>query len=56
LKFRAAVLEEFRRPFVIKEVDLSPSNDEVPVRVVATGLCGRDIVVWRGGFRNLRTP
>jgi len=28
LKFRAAVLEEFRRPFVIKEVDLSPSNDE----------------------------
>ena len=56
MKFRAAVLEEFRRPFVIREVDLSPSNDEVPVRVVATGLCGRDVVVWRGGFRNLRTP
>ncbi len=56
-RYRAAVLEEFRKDFKIVEVE----KDEPPVgwcrlRVRATGVCGRDRVVWAGGFRNLRTP
>jgi len=31
-------------------------EDWVEVRVRAVGVCGRDVVVWRGGFPNLRPP
>ncbi|MGC9210054.1 MAG: zinc-binding dehydrogenase [Acidilobus sp.] len=56
MRFKAAVLKEFRAPFSVEEVELAPTEDEVPVRVLATGVCGRDVVVWLGGFRNLRPP
>ena len=56
MRFRAAVLRSFRSPFQIEEVEISPAEGEVPVKVVATGVCGRDVVVWLGGFRNLRPP
>ncbi|MET1101338.1 MAG: zinc-binding dehydrogenase [Pyrodictiaceae archaeon] len=54
---KAAVLEEFGKPFKIADVDLKPlSSDWVEVEVKAVGICGRDVVVWRGGFRSLRPP
>ncbi|BCU66831.1 alcohol dehydrogenase [Sulfolobales archaeon HS-7] len=47
------VLEEFNKPLVRKEVE---DQGEVEVDVKSSGVCGRDIVIWKGGFRNLRPP
>jgi alcohol dehydrogenase len=55
-KVRAAVLQNFRSNFEIKEVDLEAPDDWVLVDVKYVGICGRDLVVWKGGFRNLRPP
>jgi len=56
VKARAAVLREFGRPFELTDIDVSPGEGDVVVEVRSTGICGRDLVVWRGGFRNLRPP
>ncbi|MGC8569340.1 MAG: alcohol dehydrogenase catalytic domain-containing protein [Nitrososphaeria archaeon] len=53
---RAAVLESFGAPFVIKDVEERPGQGEVVVNIKASGICGRDLVIWRGGFRGLRPP
>jgi D-arabinose 1-dehydrogenase-like Zn-dependent alcohol dehydrogenase len=55
-RVRAAVLKSFGGPFSIEEVTIDVPEGWVPVRVGAVGICGRDIVVWRGGFRNLKPP
>ncbi|MGC8696409.1 MAG: hypothetical protein ACP5UD_08410 [Conexivisphaera sp.] len=51
---RAAVIEEFGRDLRIEDVEMEAGPGEVPVEVRASGICGRDLVVWRGGFRNLK--
>lgn len=57
MRFKAAVLREYMAPFSIEEVDITPPEQGwVPIRVKAVGVCGRDVVVWRGGFPNLRPP
>jgi len=54
---RAAILEKYGEPFIVRDVDLKPYKSSwVRVRVKAVGICGRDIVVWRGGFPPLRPP
>ncbi|ABP94575.1 MULTISPECIES: zinc-binding dehydrogenase [Metallosphaera] len=49
----AAVLERFSEPLVLREADV---GEGLPVKVKASGMCGRDLVIWRGGFRNLTPP
>lgn len=57
MKVRAAVLREFNKPFSIEDIDVGePGPNDVVVRVKASGICGRDLVIWRGGFRNLKPP
>lgn len=56
MKAKAAVLEKFEEDFLIKEIDISASNREIIINVKACGICGRDLVIWKGGFRNLKTP
>lgn len=56
MRFKAAVLHSWGSPFSIEEVELDGRKGWTWLRVRATGICGRDRVVWRGGFRNLRTP
>jgi Zn-dependent alcohol dehydrogenases len=57
MRVRAAVLREFKKPFNIEEFDIGePGPGDVMVKVRASGICGRDLVIWRGGFRNLRPP
>lgn len=51
-----AVLEEFRKPFIIKTFQYQVPEDWVEVEVKAVGVCGRDTVVWKGGFPNLKPP
>jgi len=41
---------------VVEDYEYEVPDDWVEVRVRSTGVCGRDIVVWRGGFPNLRPP
>ena len=46
MKVTAAVVREKSKPFTIEELDLDePREDEVLVRVLATGICHTDIIV-----------
>jgi len=56
MKSRAAILKEFRKPFSIEEIDIKPKENEVVVNIKAVGICGRDLVIWKGGFKNLKPP
>ncbi|MCE4614206.1 MAG: zinc-binding dehydrogenase [Desulfurococcales archaeon] len=58
MKFKAAIIEEYRKPFVVKRIEVPDELRKgwVRVRVRAVGMCGRDLVVWKGGFPNLRPP
>ncbi len=55
-RVRAAILDEFGKPFRTGVFEYEYPDDWVEVRVKSVGVCGRDVVVWRGGFRNLRPP
>ncbi len=49
MKIRAAVLEEFGEPLVVREVDLAePRAGEVLVRLVACGVCHTDLYTASG--------
>lgn len=49
MKIRAAVLEEFRKPLVVQELDLAPPRrGEALVRVHACGVCHTDMYTWSG--------
>jgi len=49
VKIRAAVLEEFGAPLVVRELDLAePGPGEVLVRVVACGVCHTDLYTASG--------
>ncbi len=56
VKVKGAILEEFRKPFVIRDFEYQVPDDWVEVQVKAVGVCGRDTVVWKGGFPNLKPP
>ena len=58
MEYKAAVIERFREPFKVKTIKVpdEPREGWVRVRVRAVGMCGRDLVVWKGGFPNLRPP
>ena len=49
MKIRAAVLEEFGAPLVVREVELAePRAGEVLVRLVACGVCHTDLYTASG--------
>jgi len=49
MKIRAAVLEEFGKPLVVREVDLAePKTGEVLVRLEACGVCHTDLYTASG--------
>ena len=51
---KAAILYQFKSPFVIGNTE--PKGVGVKVDVAYTGICGRDLVIWKGGFRNIKLP
>src|SRR6266567_441671 len=56
---RAIVLRQIGGPEVLEWTDAPdpvPGAGEVLVRVKAEGVCGRDLIDRRGGFRGLRLP
>lgn len=55
MKAIAAVLERFGTPLVLQEVEIPPlSPGQVLVEIVASGVCGSDVHMWRG--LDPRTP
>lgn len=56
VRVRGAILESFSSPFRVGDFEYEVPDDWVEVRVRAVGVCGRDVVVWKGGFPNLRPP
>jgi len=54
-KCKAAVLERFDEPLAVREFDVpEPAEGEVLVRLLAAGVCGSDVHMWRG--KDPRTP
>lgn len=53
---KAAILSNFRSKFKLKEIELEAPDDWVLVNIKYVGICGRDLVVWKGGFKNLKPP
>jgi aryl-alcohol dehydrogenase len=57
MRITAAVVRERSSPFVLEEVELAPPrDDEVLVRIVATGLCHTDLHARDGYFPHLAYP
>ncbi len=56
VRVKAAALEAFGAPFQVRDFEYEVPDDWVEVEVGAVGVCGRDGVVQRGGFRNLKPP
>lgn len=49
MKIRAALLEQFGEPLVVREMDLAPPREgEVLVKVHACGVCHTDMYTWSG--------
>ena len=49
MKTLAAVVTEIGKPLSLKELDIEdPRDDEILVRVVASGVCHTDLVVQAG--------
>ncbi|AAK42983.1 alcohol dehydrogenase [Saccharolobus solfataricus] len=51
---KAAILTQFNSPFIIGNAE--PHGVGVRINVAYTGICGRDLVIWKGGFKNLKLP
>lgn len=48
MKIKAAVAHDFNQPIAIEDVELDePKNDEVLVKMVATGMCHADIIATK---------
>src|SRR5499427_9531652 len=57
MQMRAAVLEEFGAPLVVREVELAePIANEVLVRLVACGVCHTDLYTASGADPSGYTP
>lgn len=56
-KAYAMVMEKYGEPLVYHEFDLpTPVGDEVRIRVLATGICGSDVHIWKGEDARSRLP
>jgi threonine dehydrogenase-like Zn-dependent dehydrogenase len=54
-KCKAAVLEQFDEPLVMREFDVpEPAEGEVLIKMLASGVCGSDVHMWHG--KDPRTP
>lgn len=55
MQARAAILERFDAPLVLREIEIPPlAEGQVLVEIAAAGVCGSDVHMWRG--QDPRTP
>lgn len=56
-KVYAMVVEEFGKPLQYREFDKPiPEGGEILVRIIASGICGSDVHVWKGEDKRSRLP
>lgn len=54
MKIRAAVVHEVNGPYIIEDLDLDkPKEDEVLVKMAASGICHTDVGAQKGDFGNI---
>ncbi len=54
---KAAVLEKFNAPLVIRDIEIpEPAEGEVRIKVMASGLCGSDIHSQEGKVKTVKIP
>ena len=54
---KAAVLEEYQKPLVIREVPYpKPGRGEVTIRILASGLCASDLHLQDGRIPSSHVP
>lgn len=57
MKARAMILEEYNQPLIEKEFDLiDPPGGEILVKILAAGVCGSDVHMWKGNDPRLVLP
>ncbi|MCE5249470.1 zinc-binding dehydrogenase [bacterium] len=57
MKSRVMVLESFRQPLVLREVEIPPlDRGEILVRLLASGVCGSDVHMWNGKDSRIPLP
>ncbi|XP_075057469.1 alcohol dehydrogenase 1-like [Mixophyes fleayi] len=57
IKCRAAVAYEFKKPFVIEEIDVAPPKaNEIRIKIYASGICHTDDHALGGGMAGIQFP
>jgi len=57
MKARAAVLREFNKPLELTDVEVCPLEPgEILVKVLAAGVCGSDVHIWKGNDPRVPLP
>ncbi|WP_026486078.1 zinc-binding dehydrogenase [Caldanaerobius polysaccharolyticus] len=57
MKAYAMVLEEYNKPLVKREFDVvDPPRGEMLVKILAAGVCGSDVHMWKGNDPRLNLP
>jgi Zn-dependent alcohol dehydrogenases len=54
--YKAYVIKNFFQNLEPIYKDEQANKDKIKVNVKACGICGRDVVIWKGGFKNLKLP
>ena len=57
MKSRAKILKAFNEPLADEEIEIPPlERGQVLVKLLAAGVCGSDVHIWRGEDPRLRLP
>ena len=56
LNAKAMVMEEFNAPLQLREVSMEMSRDVIVVEILAAGICGSDIHMWRANDPRVSLP
>ncbi|HOB22846.1 MAG TPA: alcohol dehydrogenase catalytic domain-containing protein, partial [Bacillota bacterium] len=56
LNAKAMVMEEFNAPLQLREVSMEMPRDVIVVEILAAGICGSDIHMWRANDPRVSLP
>ena len=56
LNAKAMVMEEYNKPLELREVSMEMPRDVIVVEILAAGICGSDIHMWRANDPRVSLP
>lgn len=56
LNAKAMVLEKYNEPLMLREISLEIPRDAIVVEILAAGVCGSDLHMWRGNDPRVSPP